>query len=109
MKHEKGEQVEETLVEMSRTLGRTPDLLGTNSKPIGSFGELLAWTVLLDNEEGNRADEGDGAKVAEKHAVGEDLLVVVVADASRDADGNGVGDDDNGRTGDVDQVVELCC
>lgn len=63
--------------------------------------------MLLHDEEGHGADDSDGAKVAEQHAVGGDLLVVLEADAGRDADGDGVGDDDNGRACDVDQVVEL--
>lgn len=124
LKHKVGEKVEQALVELLGALGRTPDLsiellvddparqqrrniLGTDSPPASSLGKLLTSAVLLDDEEGHGADDGDGAKVAEQHAVRGDLLVILEADASRDANSNGVGDDDNGRSGDVDQVVEL--
>lgn len=95
MKHEKGQEVEKALVEVSGALGGTPDLLGTNSKPASTLGKLLAGAVLLDNEEWDGADESDGSKVAEKNSVGEDFLIVLVANARRDTDGNGVGDNDN--------------
>jgi hypothetical protein len=64
--------------------------------------------VLLDDEEGHRADEGDGTEVAHEHTVRLDLLLEgVVADGSSNSDSNSVGDNDETGAGDVNQVVEL--
>ena len=63
----------------------------------------------MNHKEWHRANERNSAEVAHENLVGVDeLLWGIITDSGRDADSNRIGHDDEGRTSDIDKVIELC-
>lgn len=62
--------------------------------------------MLLNDEERQSANHGDGAKVTHQNLVGVNkLLIGVEADTSRNSDTDGICNDDQSRACDVDEVI----
>lgn len=60
----------------------------------------------MDDEERQSANDGDGTEVAHQHTVGGDeLLVSAVAEASDDANSDGIENGHESRADDVHQIV----
>jgi hypothetical protein len=108
LQHEVGDQVKEDLLQVPDTLHGAPYLLGTSLQHGDTGGKLLTRSVLLSKEEGNGDEDSTGGKETHQDSVRlEELSFGPVADGDSDTEGDGRTDDLKGRTGNVEQIVEL--